>query len=121
MKIGEVITLLKAGYTRAEIQEMKNSDSATVTPEVVDHPVSPDSAAAQAPAETALPGPETAAPDVHETPAPDAHAEEIAELRRLVDNLTKLIQKQNLRDAEIPKVEPQTAVDILASVINPKH
>lgn len=122
MKIGEVITLLKAGYTRAEIQEMKNSDTATVTPEVVEHPVSPDSAAAQAPAETALPGPETAAPDVHENPAPDVHAEEIAELRRLVDNLTKLVQHQNIRNSSMPapKTQEQTAVDILSTIINPK-
>lgn len=110
MKIGEIVTLLKAGYTRAEIQEMKNSESVTEQPAAIE-PVSSANTVDAAPVDPIQPEP---APAVN-----DSHAEEIAELRRLVDNLTKLIQKQNLRDAEIPKAAPETAVDILGSIINP--
>ena len=113
MKLGEVITLLKAGYTKADIQELRAAESAPAEPEAAVVPVvSSATAPEEAPAATS---PEPA-------PAADPHAEEISELRRLVDNLTKLVQQQNIRNSAMPapKSQEQTAEDILATIINPK-
>lgn len=112
MKLGDVITLLKAGYTKADIQELRAAETAPAEPEAVN----PVSSATAAPEEA--PAPTTPEP----APAADAHAEEIAELRRLVDNLTKLVQHQNILNSSMPapKSQEQTAEDILATIINPK-
>ena len=112
MKLGEVITLLKAGYTKADIQELRAAESAPAEPEAADPVVSSATAPEEAPAATS---PEPA-------PEADPHAEEITELRRLVDNLTKLVQQQNIRNSSMPapKTQEQTAEDILATIINPK-
>lgn len=112
MKLGDVITLLKAGYTKADIQELRAAESAPAEPEAVNPVDSSATAPEEAPAATS---PEPA-------PAADAHKEEIAELRRLVDNLTKLVQQQNIRNSSMPapKSPEQTAEDILATIINPK-
>lgn len=109
MKIGEIVSLLKAGYTKAEIQELRTAESAPVEPEVP-VPVSPESAADAAP--EPVPAPEAA-------PAVKEKDPEIEELKNLVANLTKLIQKQNLQNTDLHPPTPQTAVDILGSVINP--
>ena len=105
MKITEVIQLLKAGYTKSEIQDLMREPA----------PAEPDG-----PAEPADPAPE--APDPAPAPAaPSQTDQEITELRRLVDNLTKLVQQQNIRNSSMPapKTPEQTAEDILASIINP--
>lgn len=105
MKITEVIQLLKAGYTKSEIQDLMRE---------------PAPAEPEGPAEPLDPAPESPDP----TPAPAAPSQtdqEITELRKLVDNLTKLVQQQNIRNSSLPapKAPEQTAEDILASIINP--
>lgn len=111
MKLGEVITLLKAGYTKADIQELRAAESAPAEPE------------AAVPVVSSATAPEEAPAAISPEPAPEAdpHAEEITELRRLVDNLTKLVQQQNIRTSSMPapKTQEQTAEDILATIINP--
>lgn len=105
MKITEVIQLLKAGYTKSEIQDLMRE---------------PAPAEPEGPAEPIDPAPE--APDPAPAPAaPSQTDQEITELRRLVDNLTKLVQQQNIRNSSMPapKSPEQTAEDILASIINP--
>ena len=113
MKIGEIVSLLKAGYTKAEIQELRAAESAPVEPEVP-VPVSPESAADAAP--EPVPAPEAA-------PAVKEKDPEIEELKNLVSNLTKLVQQQNIRNSAMPapKSQEQTAEDILATIINPKE
>ena len=105
MKVTEVIQLLKAGYTKSEIQDLMKE---------------PAPAEPAGPAEPADPAPE--APDPAPAPAaPSQTDQEISELRRLVDNLTKLVQQQNIRNSSMPapKTPEKTAEDILASIINP--
>lgn len=105
MKITEVIQLLKAGYTKSEIQDLMREPA----------PAEPEGSA-----EPTDPAPE--APDPAPAPAaPSQTDQEIAELRRLVDTLTKLVQQQNIRNSSMPapKTPEQTAEDILASIINP--
>ena len=107
MKIGEVVQLLKAGYTKSEIQDLMKEPA----PAEPAGPAEPTKPVQEAPAEPA-PAPE----------APSQTEQEIVELRRLVDNLTKLVQQQNIRNSSMPapKTSAQTAEDILATIINPK-
>lgn len=105
MKITEVIQLLKAGYTKSEIQDLMRE---------------PAPAEPEGPAEPIDPVPES--PDPAPAPAaPSQTDQEITELRKLVDNLTKLVQQQNIRNSSMPapKAPEQTAEDILATIINP--
>lgn len=105
MKITEVIQLLKAGYTKSEIQDLMRE---------------PAPAEPEGPAEPLDPAPES--PDSAPAPAaPSQTDQEITELRKLVDNLTKLVQQQNIRNSSLPapKAPEQTAEDILATIINP--
>ena len=106
MKIGEVVQLLKAGYTKSEIQDLMKEPAPA-------EPVGPAEPAPEQPAPEKAPAAEAAAPSQTE--------QEIVELRRLVDNLTKLVQQQNIRNSSMPapKTKEQTAEDILATIINP--
>lgn len=107
MKITEVIQLLRAGYTKAEIDELRNQESSTSSN--AEPIVLPSS------------GDVTAGEPVPEVPgnAPEQSNEEIAELKQMVSNLQKLVQKQNIQQSELKPVPPESAVDILASIINP--
>lgn len=108
MKIGEVVQLLKAGYTKSEIQDLMKEPA----PAEPAGPAEPAAPAQEAPAAEPAPAPE----------APSQTEQEIVELRRLIDNLTKLVQQQNIRNSSMPapKSQEQTAEDILATIINPK-
>ena len=110
MKITEVIQLLRAGYTKAEIDELRNQEtsSAIGTAESIVLPSSGDSA------EKAV---DTGFPLSAESP--EQNNAEIAELKQMVSNLQKLVQKQNIQQSELKPVAPESAVDILASIINP--
>lgn len=107
MKIGEVVQLLKAGYTKSEIQDLMKEPAPA-------EPAGPAESAPEQPAPEEAPAAEAAAPSQTE--------QEIVELRRLVDNLTKLVQQQNIRNSSMPepKSKEQTSEDILATIINPK-
>ena len=107
MKITEVIQLLRAGYTKAEIDELRNQETSTSSnAESIVLPSSGDVPAGE---------------PVPEVPgnAPEQNSEEIAELKQMVSNLQKLVQKQNIQQSELKPVAPESAVDILASIINP--
>lgn len=100
MKITEIIQLLKAGYSKSEIAELRDAELANLPSE--------------SPASESAPEPE---PDPAQAPAgPDP---QIEELKQTVLNLQKLIQKQNVQTTARESVKPETAVDILAGIINP--
>lgn len=99
MKITEIIQLLKAGYSKSEIAELRDAELANLPSD------SPSSESAKEP----------------ETPTAQAPAgpdPEIAELKTMVQNLQKLVQTQNLKNNVRESTPKETAVDILASVIN---
>ena len=106
MEIKDIIALVNAGFTRDEIMTLTGptSDPPTVAPE----------AAAEAPTPAAAaPAPE--APKPEPAPAAPDNSEVLAALR----DLTQTIRKNAIiRDTLKPSEEP-SAVDILASVINP--
>lgn len=106
MEIKDIISLVNAGFTRDEIMTLMgpSSDPSIVAPE----------AAAEAPTPAAAePAPE--APKPEPAPAVPDNSEVLAALK----DLTQTIRKNAiLRDTMRPTEQP-SAVDILASVINP--
>lgn len=98
MKITEIIQLLKAGYTKAEISELREAETIVDTPKDISVP--------------------TEEPEADPAPAPAGPDPEIAELKNMVQNLQKLVQTQNIKSNVRESAKPETAVDILASVIN---
>ena len=104
MEIKDIISLVNAGFTRDEIMTLTgpSSDPSIVAPE----------AAAEAPTPAAAePAPEAPTP----APAVPDNSEVLAALK----DLTQTIRKNAiLRDTMRPTEQP-SAVDILASVINP--
>ncbi|MBP5433239.1 hypothetical protein [Ruminococcus sp.] len=99
MKISEVISLLKAGYSKKEIEELRASEN-VVTPAIED---------ASAKEEAPQPAEQTAAaaPSV-----PDN-----TEVLQAIRDLTKTLQMQNIRNSEMP-VKQESTVDILGSLIS---
>lgn len=92
MKISEVIALIGAGYSKAEIDAMENAENG------------------EQPAET--PKQETAPEVIAEEKKPDANAA----LLDAINNLTAIVQKNNVRDSRQPaevenKPDIQTEAD----------
>ena len=102
MKISEVVSLLKAGYTKKEIDELRAAEN-VVTPAIED-------ASAPEPAAPAVLDPPAAAPA---SPGPDN-----SEVLQAIKDLTKTLQMQNIRNDVLTPSRPETAVDILGSIIN---
>ena len=104
MEIKDIISLVNAGFTRDEIM--------TLTGPTSDPPIFAPEAAAEAPTPAAAePAPEAPTP----APAVPDNSEVLAALK----DLTQTIRKNAiLRDTMRPSEQP-SAVDILASVINP--
>ena len=111
MKISEVVSLLKAGYSKKEIEELRASENVepTVT---IEHSNQPEEAALNTLAEAAT---KTASETVL---APASPGIGNAEVLQAIKDLTKTLQLQNVRSDAIEPVKPQTAVDILGTVIN---
>lgn len=99
MKISEVISLLKAGYSKKEIEELRASEN-VVTPAIEDASAKEE---APQPAEQAA----AAAPSV-----PDN-----TEVLQAIKDLTKTLQMQNIRNSEQP-VKQESTIDILGSLIS---
>lgn len=98
MKISEIIQLLKAGYTKAEIAELTKAADAPI---------------ADPPKESAEP---EAAP-VSASSGAD-FAAELNNVKQMISGLTTLIQKQNIHASQLQPDKKEDAVDILGSIIN---
>lgn len=103
MKIGEVISLLKAGYSKKEIEELRAAENV-----------------ASAIKEASAPEPEPEAPAVIDPPAaaPAVSGPDNSEILQAIKDLTKTLQTQNIRNDALTPSKPETAVDILGSIIN---
>lgn len=113
MKIDDVITLLNAGYTREEIQQMEGVGS--------------DFSHASGPTdpEPAQPEPEPAtdpAPDPNRMPGADlaeAFDQAISRMNSMFDEKLKQIQTANLQAARQPEDKTRTVDDIIGDIIKP--
>lgn len=97
MKLNEVITLLNAGYSKAEIEAM----------------------GAEQPAPAPEPEPEAPAPEP-EAPAeePIQGAEQYARLEAKLDALMGIMHSRNLNEG-VDSLPKQTSTDILGKIIAP--
>lgn len=109
MQLEDIILLLKAGYTKSEIDSFSS------------FPLSPPEAEApaEAPAELITAG--TSAEEEKKPEAAPAPVTDNTAVLKALEKLTNVIQKQNIRSDELNPVKAKTAEDILASVINPTN
>ena len=102
MKYSEIITLAQAGFTAQQIAQMAQVEAA--------------SQPAPAPATQPAPAPATQpAPAPAPQPAPDQMNAILAEMQ----TLKQTMQAQNRQNAELIPPTPQSAQDILTSIIAP--
>lgn len=104
MKYSEIITLAQAGFTAQQIAQMAQ----------VEMDSQPAPAPAPQPAPTTQPAPDPQhAPTTQ--PAPDQLSAILAEMQ----TLKQTMQAQNRQNAELIPPTPQSAQDILSSIIAP--
>lgn len=100
MELDNIITLIKAGYTKEDIEKME-APAADPDPEEKD--TDPAPAEDPAPAVT----------------SPAAKPENTDQILAALNNLTNAIMKKNLNVTTAESASPQTTQDILAKVIAP--
>jgi len=113
MKIDDVITLLNAGYSREEIQQMEAAGS--------------DFSHSSGPADPEpAPQPEPAQPepaeDPNRMPGADLAAafdQAISRMNTMFDEKIKQIQTANVQAARMPEDKPRTVDDIIGDIIKP--
>ena len=103
MNYSDIIALARAGFTAQQIAQMSQAEPAPA-------PVTQEPAPAPVPQETA-PAPVPQEP----TPAPDQFSAILAEMQ----TLKQTMQAQNRQNAELIPPAPQSAQDILSSIIAP--
>ena len=108
MKATEILALINAGYTKAEIDAMELPETAAVP--------DPD----PEPVPEAEPEPEKDAPKP-EPVKPNPVNPEIQALTKQINDLVSAIQKSNLLSTNQPQVPAESAEDILANIIAPTH
>ena len=123
MTYTEILELIRAGYTKAEIDELVKAQTAPAS----DPAPAGDPALATDPAPAVDPAP-ASDPAPAPTPASDpAPANGNSELQKLVsalglklDALTGAVQAHNVSSIE-GKTQTETAGDIIAKIINPHY
>lgn len=104
--IKNIISLLDAGYSREEIAELleqpETAEEPAAEPEMPDEPEQAETPAAE--------------------PQKPAESDEIMELKKEIQSLKAMIQKQNIKQARIEEPAHQdSASDILARLVNPNY
>lgn len=105
MKATEILQLVNAGYTKAEIDAMELPETAAA-PDPIPEPVpeaepEPDKGAPQPPIKL------------------DPVNPEIQALTKQINDLVSAIQKSNLLNSNMPESPRESAEDILANIIAP--
>ena len=124
MELNDILTLVKAGYTRAEIEQMERPETPDAAPVIVPvtepvQPTEPAPAPVNEPVVAAVPA---------AVPAPQpaqAQAEPtMAELMQSIAKLTSAVQANAIAQSVIPGGVTQqapTAEDMLAEIIRPTY
>ena len=124
MVLTDILTLVKAGYTRDEIAQMEQQETANANPEPVPEPT-PAPAPEPIPAPHDVPVvPSVAQPAPAPVPAPtNAQTEPtMAEIMQSIAKLTSAVQANAIAQSVIPGGVTQqtpTAEDMLAEIIRP--
>lgn len=108
MKASEILQLINAGYTKAEIDAMENPET-----DVQVSNMEPET--------TPAAEPETP-PDPKPTPeTPQTVNPQIEALTQQINSLVSAIQRSNLLNSQQPQQPRESAEDILANIIQPTH
>lgn len=112
MRSSDILTLLQAGYTKAEIEAMDQTEAPAQTPEAPDQTPAAPEQTPEAPAQT------PAAPSQNQ----EAPADGYAKLENLLNQLIGMQQNQNINHVNMGSnyEAEKSTTDILASVIAPK-
>ena len=119
MELTDIITLVKAGYTKDEIAQMDKPNPAVPNAAAVPQPVStpvPEAEPAQPEAPVAEPAAVPAA-----VPAPQPEQPTMAQLMESIAKLTSAVQANAIAQSVIPGelTNPPKAEDMLAEIIRP--
>lgn len=110
MKLEDILTLVKAGYTREEIDKLE-------TPEAPAGHTAPPSETPETPKPAEAPE-ETPKPAAPEAPKPESVGND--QVLGAINALTAAIQKMNVQNASIPGGGKElTPEDMIANIINP--
>lgn len=111
MKLEDILTLVKAGYTREEIANME-------TPEPPAGHTAPPSETPETPKPAEPGNPPAKAPEEPKPAAQESAGND--QVLGAINALTAAIQKMNVQNASIPGGgEELTAEDMIANIINP--
>lgn len=117
MKYEDLVTLLKAGYTRQEIEAMESQPAPA--PEAAQD-TNPTPAPTPAPVPAPVPAP--AAPAADPTHAPSSNsdmASVLAAIQTMGTNIVTALQAAQLGGATLPTAKPDSIESVMASIINP--
>ena len=126
MELNDILTLVKAGYTRNEIEQMErpgSPDAATAIEPVTEpaQPAEPAPAPVNEPVVAAVPA---AVPAPQPQPAQAQAEPTMAELMQSIAKLTSAVQANAIAQSVIPGGVTQqtpTAEDMLAEIIRPTY
>lgn len=119
MKYEDLVTLLKAGYTRQEIEAMESQPAPAAPAAAPD--TNPTPAPTPAPVPTPAPTP-APAPAADPTPAPSTNqdiASVLAAIQTMGNNIVTALQAAQLGGATLPTAKPDSIESVMASIINP--
>ena len=108
MKYADIITLAQAGFTAQQIAQMALVEAAPA-PQSAPAPVPPERAPTPAAGTPPTPVPATTTPP----------ADQLTAILAEMQTLKQTVQAQNRQNAELIPPAPQSAQDILASIIAP--
>ena len=126
MELNDILTLVKAGYTRNEIEQMERPGIHDASPAIVPveepaQPTEPAPAPVNEPVIAAVPA---AVPTPQPQPAQAQAEPTMAELMQSIAKLTSAVQANAIAQSVIPGgATPQTptAEDMLAEIIRPTY
>lgn len=120
MVLNDILTLVKAGYTRDEIAQMEQQETANANPEPV--PVAVAETTPQPEPVQAQAAEPVAVPVAQPVPQPQQTEPTMAEIMQSIAKLTSAVQANAIAQSVIPGGVTQqtpTAEDMLAEIIRP--
>mgnify|MGYP006954138012 CR=1 FL=1 len=105
MNVSDILTLAKAGFTAEQIGKLMQIGAPAPVPAPAPAPV-------PAPAPAPVPAPEPA-------PVKDNTQEQFDKVFQQIANLTGIVQKGNLQNAQVDNSKTLTAEDVLSEIIRP--
>ena len=111
MKLNDILILLKAGYTKEDIDKFDKLIAGDPAP-------TPEPAPAPDPAPTPEPAP---APDPAPTPDPAPAPDPAQAIKTVLDDFTKKLQAFQVATSNLPPRPDDTGESVFAEIIAPSH